>query len=101
MTGIKTSLTLPAEMVARLDEEAGAAGISRAEVIRRAILAYQDRGAPDRDGDDPGPVLAERNRPAVLPAGRDRAILAAGAVLYLGLGLMAATITRVLRSGER
>ncbi len=101
MTGIKTSLTLPAEMVARLDEEAGAAAISRAEVIRRAILAYQDQGAPDQCDEDPGPVLAERNRPAAPLRVCDRAILAAGAVLYLGLGIMAIAITRVLRSGEK
>ena len=101
MTSIKTSLILPAEMVTRLDEEAGAAGISRAEVIRRAILVYQDRRDPDQAGEDSGPVLAERNRPAVPLGVRDRAILTAGAVLYLGFGVMAAAITRVLRSGER
>lgn len=101
MTTIKTSLTLPEEMVARLDEEAGAAGISRAEVIRRAILAHQERGDPGRAGEDPGPVLAEGTRPAVLPGACDRAILTTGAVLYLGLGLMASAIARALRSAGR
>ncbi len=101
MTAIKTSLALPAEMVARLDEEAGAAGISRAEVIRRAILAYQDRGDPGRAGEDAGPAPAEGNRTAPPRSACDRVILTAGAVLYLGLGVMAVAIARVLRPGER
>jgi predicted transcriptional regulator len=101
MTTIKTSLALPAEMVTRLDEEAEAAGISRAEVIRRAIHAYQDRGDPDQTGEDSGPVLAEGNRPAVSPGVCDRALLTAGAVLYLGFGIMAVAIARVLQPGER
>jgi hypothetical protein len=101
MTTIKTSLALPAEMVTRLDEEAGAAGISRAEVIRRAILAYQDPGDPDRAGEDSEPVLAEGNRAAVSPGVCDRALLTAGTVLYLGLGIMAVAIARVLRPGAR
>jgi hypothetical protein len=101
MTTIKTSLALPAEMVTRLDEEAGAAGISRAELIRRAILAYQDRGDENPADEDPEPILAEGNRPAVPPSVCDRAILTAGAILYLGLGIMAVAIARVLRPGER
>ena len=101
MTNIKTSLILPEEMVAQLDEEAEASGISRAEVIRRAILAHQEGGDPDQADAASVSLLAERNRPAVPLSVCNRAILTTGAVLYLGLGVIAATIARALRSGGR
>ena len=69
MTGLKTSLSLPPEAAGAIDERAAADGISRAEVLRRAVLAYMDQAGPSRSapaaGEDLAALTADRDRLAV------------------------------------